>query len=526
MRNLLALSALALAASTLTAQSPLTTLYAGGNGLGAASTIYFDLVVNAPLLVSQIDVNLSSAASTVGSIEVRLCPTTYVGNDTNAGAWTLVSTGAVTSLGGGIASSAAVTPFPLAPGNHGVAITYVGVGQNYTDGNGTTTPGSGTNQTYSTAELTLLAGASSAGAPGTAICCQPRVFNGAIHYTVSGSGTVATRTLYGEGCVSRFGSFYELFPNGTFDLSNTSLSMIYTGTGYAVLPIGTGWFTPVSTPITLTDDSVSPAQNLGFSLPFPGGSTSDVYISSNGFVWAQSSTNNGCCAGLPSGLLTLGARWCPNWGDLNPGVGGTVHFDTDPANGAAYVTFVNVPEFGVAANTNTFQVAFFSTGVVEFRYQSCLQSNRNVLVGWSPGAANLDPGSIDLSAALPVNTQSPDVRPLALTTSARPVTGTSINLITSNIQPSAAFGAVLLSFQQLNIPLASIGMDGCTQLTGGDATLLFVPGGQTSAVVPFAVPNFVGFTVYGQSVVLDPASGLTSLGAVASNGVQLFFGNL
>ena len=48
--------------------------------------------------------------------------------------------------------------------------------------NGTTVPGTGTNQTYSTNEMTLQAGASSGGAPGTAICCQPRVFNGNIHY--------------------------------------------------------------------------------------------------------------------------------------------------------------------------------------------------------------------------------------------------------------------------------------------------------------------------------------------------------
>ena len=60
----------ALSAAAL-AQSPLTTTYIGGNGLGAGATIYFDVVVAAPLTVTQFDINSSSAANTSGSIDVR-----------------------------------------------------------------------------------------------------------------------------------------------------------------------------------------------------------------------------------------------------------------------------------------------------------------------------------------------------------------------------------------------------------------------------------------------------------------------
>ena len=68
-----------LAAASLVAQSPLSTVMLGGNGLGAGSTIYFDVVLNAPLTFLQFDVNSSSTSGTVGSLDVRWVPNTYVG---------------------------------------------------------------------------------------------------------------------------------------------------------------------------------------------------------------------------------------------------------------------------------------------------------------------------------------------------------------------------------------------------------------------------------------------------------------
>ena len=168
LRQLVLVGALA---SAIAAQSPLTTLYAGGNGLGAASTIYFDVVLSVPLTFTQIDVNSSSTVGTVGSIDVRWVASTYVGNDTNAAVWTLGGAGPGTAAGAGVPSACALTPFSLLPGNYGIAVTFNGIGQNYTDGNGTATPGSGSNQTYTNNDLTLLAGASATAAPGTAICC-------------------------------------------------------------------------------------------------------------------------------------------------------------------------------------------------------------------------------------------------------------------------------------------------------------------------------------------------------------------
>lgn len=58
--------AAALAASAF-AQSPLTTIFAGGTSLAARTTVYFDLTVNAPLNVTQIGVN-SGVSSVIGNV--------------------------------------------------------------------------------------------------------------------------------------------------------------------------------------------------------------------------------------------------------------------------------------------------------------------------------------------------------------------------------------------------------------------------------------------------------------------------
>ncbi|MBM3961791.1 MAG: hypothetical protein FJ306_07820 [Planctomycetes bacterium] len=58
--------AAALAASAF-AQSPLTTIFAGGTSLAASATVSFDPTVNAPLNVTQIDVN-SGVSSVIGNV--------------------------------------------------------------------------------------------------------------------------------------------------------------------------------------------------------------------------------------------------------------------------------------------------------------------------------------------------------------------------------------------------------------------------------------------------------------------------
>jgi hypothetical protein len=498
----------------------LTTNYFGTYYATAPATFFFDLTVVNQLIFTSMDVNLESVASTPGTIDVYSVPTTWVGNDQNPAAWTLLGSGTVTAAGQGQPSAVTLqTGFmPLAAGTYGIAIQYNGVNPIYEY-----LPTAGT---YTTPELTMVTGAIAYGALGTAAYTQYE-WNGTIRYQAN-SSPIALATSYGEGCYAQRASFYELFPSGSFDLSNTSFQMIFTGNGYVMTPGSTNWFTPVSGNLGLTDDSVSAAQALPFTLLYPGGTTNSVWVSSNGFVWLESSTSSWCCNGDPVTLLSDLARICPAWGDLNPTNGGSIHFDVDPSNTAAYVTFLGVPEFGNTANTNTFQVAFFDTGAIEVRYQTAGSTGHDVLAGFSPGHGALDPGSIDLTAAIPAGFQTaPDLQPLALTAGARPIAGTVVPLTLSNI-PGPSLGLVVLSFGAVvpGLDLGYLGMPGCTQhiALGGAVTLGAVVG---NGSIPLSIPTdpfYLGFNVFAQGAAL--VSGVNPLGGLASNGVRLVFGSL
>jgi hypothetical protein len=542
LRQLCFAGALAALLPLLPAQS-LTTTFAGGNGLGANSTIYFDLVLAVPLSFHQFDVNSSSTVTTAGSIEVRWCAGTYIGNDTNAGAWTLGGTGTLSAAGQNTPTPVLLAaPFVLPPGNYGFAVTFLGVAQSYTNGNGTSTPGSGTNQTYSTAELTLLAGASAGGPPGTAIANTPRVFNGTIHYTIAGSGTVAQRSTYGTGCYQRFASFYEYFAtSATFDLANTSMSMLWNGSGYLVLPGVTAFVPPsaAATTVTLGDDAQT-AVNLSTPFPHAGGATSSLVVCSNGYVSVATGNGTGYTASAQTMLNAPQTGWW-NWSDYNPSAtaGGRVKFEQ--IGSVAYVTWDGVYDYGGTgpANANTFQFQFDSaSGSVHLVMQGMSTIGGSIsdarLVGFSPGGNSLDPGSTDLSVVVPQTISLPPVEaPLALAASARPVLGTSVNLVTSNA-PGQNVGVNFLGFGQVPAPgvdLGFLGAAGCValidvnQAIGNVISNAGLPGVSMSITLP--IPNdpaLNGWQLFSQSLWLDATA--NAFGAVTSNGVALVLGNL
>jgi hypothetical protein len=90
---MLRLLLLGLVATTTLAQSPLTTTFANNNGGSVGGGIYFDLLVTNPagITINAMDLNVTGT----GSVEVYTTPLTRVGNQTNPGVWTLVSSGAV-----------------------------------------------------------------------------------------------------------------------------------------------------------------------------------------------------------------------------------------------------------------------------------------------------------------------------------------------------------------------------------------------------------------------------------------------
>jgi hypothetical protein len=344
---------------------------------------------------------------------------------------------------------------------------------------------------------------------------------------------------FGDGCYSSASSCHETFTGAAFDLGGSATataSIVFlpnAAGGYAVAA-GTAPFRAPSSPdLLLPDNGLSASQSLGFALPFPGGSASAVRLCSNGFVWLDPAQTSADASPTSAELLSQAARIAPFWCDLNPAATsggqrvGSIHFEVDTATGAAYCTWRNVPEAGTGniGNTSTFQVALFPSGSFEFRYQACtLSAARELVVGQSTLPAARDPGNRDLSAAMPFSTFA-DGFPLRLLASARPVTGTTIDLRTTDVPAGTGFGLLLFAFTAVQppLPLGAIGMPGCFQHVALGGTLPLFPAG-ASVSLPLSIPAgsaLAGVRIQYQSAVF--ANGRNALGAISSNGLELLF---
>jgi hypothetical protein len=341
-------------------------------------------------------------------------------------------------------------------------------------------------------------------------------------------GDLAAASPYGAGCNDTSLSYYESLGVQQWDLSGTagapnSIRMTPTGTGYTVSQGSNGWFTPASADLALGDDALSAAQALGFSFPYPGGSTTDILVCSNGFAWLDTTQTAATFAGTPTRLLGEAPRLAPLWHDMNPTTGGTVHFDVDPSGTAAYATWLGVPRFGDLAAVSTFQLALFADGSVEYRYEVCDVGPG--LVGFSIGGGANDPGSTDISGAIPFTTEA-DQYPLTLANVNRPKINSTFNVEIRNIVATA--GAAGLNFgliqQTPALDLAFIGAPTCELYTG---IALSVPVAVTGSTTPlsFTIPNdptMNGANLYSQAYTF--ATGVNAGGILLSNGLELTFG--
>jgi hypothetical protein len=252
MRNI-SLHAALVAALTIptTAQSrALSTLMTGGNGGSTGWIVFFDATVAATnpngLLITGFDHNCSSGANLPITVNVWTTPLTFVGNERNASAWTLVATGSGTTAATNSPSYTDVSDFVLPSGPTGIAIQVNGSGVSYTNG-------SGSNQAYSDANLALALGASlSTQFLSTGSYFNPRVWNGTVYYATVGD---ATYGAYGAGC-----SGTSLVPKlaasaGSYPSVGKSLS----------LDIGNGPVAP--TPATVTLGFSKKTMSLTVPLP-------------------------------------------------------------------------------------------------------------------------------------------------------------------------------------------------------------------------------------------------------------------
>jgi len=337
-----------------------------------------------------------------------------------------------------------------------------------------------------------------------------------VYVAANPGGGFATKLNFGGGCYRSFGSFYE--NNGAFDMSNTSLQMINLGNSYLVQPGTATWHTPTGGQVTLGDDVVQQF-SLGWTLPYPGGTTTDLWVSSNGFINATANTNSGCCTFNLAQFLGSGPCWSPFWRDLYPPGGGTVSFESSPATGEAWITFDQVPSCCGSSPVHSFQVHFTQAGIVEYVYGNCAVTNAGT--GWSPGLASMDPGSMDLSA-LTVLITGQDRLPLSLSGASRPIVGTSVALTVGNVPATSLLGALIFGLTKFDpgINLAGFGMPDCFQYCSQDAVSLLLSAPYAGSLVVPNSPAFAGVHIIAQGAAYDPAGGHNPVGALTSNGID------
>jgi hypothetical protein len=168
------------------------TTFANNNGGAAGGAVYFDITVTQSISIAQLQVNTGSAQT---AISVYTVAGTYLGNEGNAGAWTLVAEDDGLGIGNGAGAQSQVdlaTPFSLAPGTYGMCL----VGDNFTTGITMAhayTNGTGANQNYVSGDgvITLDLGAAD-NAPFAGGNFSPRVWNG----VMCSSGPIAPGTNY------------------------------------------------------------------------------------------------------------------------------------------------------------------------------------------------------------------------------------------------------------------------------------------------------------------------------------------
>ena len=139
------------------------------------------------------------------------------------------------------------------------------------------------------------------------------------------------------------------------------------------------------TELSLGDDAMSAAVNMGFEFRFYDATYAETYVSSNGFLSFLGGSNAGCCSGQvmpntddPDGIIA------GFWEDLNPAAGGHIYYDSRGAspNRRFIVQYEDVPH-SPSGNLSTFQIVLYEgRGHFEIRHLSTTSDGGNHAAGF------------------------------------------------------------------------------------------------------------------------------------------------
>jgi hypothetical protein len=158
----------------------------------------------------------------------------------------------------------------------------------------------------------------------------------------------------------------------------------------------------LGTAVGTGDDSVLPAP-IGFAFPFHGATYSNLFISTNGFVYLSNaaSVSGGAMFTASAASLVASADpiLAPYWTDLNV-ISGTGNVMVNSSASKCVVTWDHVVEYG---DTEQFQVQMqlYATGDIVYSYSPnvLLRTGGDCVVGMSPGGNVAIPAASDWSTA-------------------------------------------------------------------------------------------------------------------------------
>lgn len=173
----------------------------------------------------------------------------------------------------------------------------------------------------------------------------------------------------------------------------------------------------IGAPLLMGDDTTVPLP-LGFTFPYPGGSTATVGVCSNGFIWLdplETSTDYDNSVAEFLGSVEASPRIAACWRDFNAASASSddVYFNALPDR--AVITWHNLVRFS-GATPMTVQCQMLANGTVNIFVDANFDLTGGTswygssLIGIKSGVGVVaDPGNTDYSAALPVSTTGPAV---------------------------------------------------------------------------------------------------------------------
>ncbi len=156
----------------------------------------------------------------------------------------------------------------------------------------------------------------------------------------------------------------------------------------------TGTFAPIDitgtgATVSLGDDDTSGALPIGFDFFFFGNTYTDFFISSNGFLFFDAGTDNGCCVGgtIPNGADGINNIIAFAWEDINPTAGGTIRYETvgTAPDRKLVMEFDDVPFFGTTNGVTTQVHLFEDSGIIEIHSTDIPAADDNTTQGVENG---------------------------------------------------------------------------------------------------------------------------------------------